>query len=200
MKNKRAISASPSNLFACSDRPARFLKPSRSLFYFINLAKLRLNIKDDDRLKSLAFIYLTVKTVLNLSDTETFDCLTEGGGDFGVDAVYISDPIDNEFTVCLFQGKYQRKLEATANFPENGIKALIFAVQRLFDPSFKISHINPRLASKLADILSFIHDGYIPQVRLIACNNGLCWNESTQQEINRIQANLGNQTRVRRVL
>lgn len=156
-------------------------------------AKSGLNITDDNRLKSLAFIYLTAKTVLNLSHEETFDCLTEGGGDFGVDAVHISEPIENEFTVCLFQGKYQQKLEATANFPENGIKALIFAVQRLFDPSLKISYINPRLASKLGEILSFIQEGYIPQVRLIACNNGQRWNESAQQEINRAQASFGNQ-------
>jgi len=70
-------------------------------------AENELGIKNDEiKLKSLAFIYLTVKITLDISDEETFDCLTEGGQDFGVDAIFISEERDNEFTVNLFQGKY----------------------------------------------------------------------------------------------
>ena len=43
----------------------------------------QLRIEDPQRLKSLAFVYLCVKTVLDLEGDETFDCLTEGGGDWG---------------------------------------------------------------------------------------------------------------------
>lgn len=41
-----------------------------------------LRINDPDKLKSLAFVYLCVKTILDLDNSNTFDCLMEGGGDF----------------------------------------------------------------------------------------------------------------------
>lgn len=36
-----------------------------------------LGISDEGRLKSLAFVYLCVKTILDLDSDRTFDCLTE---------------------------------------------------------------------------------------------------------------------------
>jgi hypothetical protein len=150
-----------------------------------------LKITDEEKLKSLAFVYLSVKTILDLTDEETFDCLTEGGGDFGVDAIHISEKSDNEFTVSLFQGKYSRNLEGTSNFPEKGVDSLIKAIRHLFDPGSMIKNINQRLEIKVEEARSLIRDGYIPQVRAIACNNGNKWNESAEQEITR--ANFGSQ-------
>lgn len=66
-------------------------------------------ISDGDRLRSLAFIYLCVETMLDLDVDEAFDCLTDGGGDFGVDALHITEEMDGEFGVTLFQGKYKKK-------------------------------------------------------------------------------------------
>jgi len=66
-----------------------------------------LGITDEGRLKSLAFVYLCVETILDLESDNAFDCLTEGGGDFGVDAIHLSEEYDGEFIVSLFQGKYQ---------------------------------------------------------------------------------------------
>jgi hypothetical protein len=42
-------------------------------------------------LKSLSFVFLTVKTILDLTDEETLDYMTEGSGDFGVDAIHLSE-------------------------------------------------------------------------------------------------------------
>lgn len=53
-----------------------------------------LNISSPDKVFSLAFVYLCVQTMLDLDDIEAFDCLTEGGGDFGVDAMHISEEYD----------------------------------------------------------------------------------------------------------
>lgn len=147
--------------------------------------------KDEERLKSLAFVHLTVKTILDLTDEEAFDCLTEGGGDFGVDAIHVSNEIDNEFTVTLFQGKYRRDLEGISAFPENGIKQLIHAIHYLFDPSARLGNVNRHLLVKVEEARSLIRDGYIPQVRVIASNNGLKWNQSAEEEIER--ATLGSQ-------
>jgi hypothetical protein len=144
-----------------------------------------LSISEAGRLKSLAFVYLCVKTILDLDDVNTFDCLTEGGGDFGVDAIHISEEYDGEFTVSLFQGKYKNNLEGDANFPENGVTSLINAIRYLFDPTAELEHINLRLLAKVEEARSLIRDGYIPQVRALACNNGLKWNEAAQEAIER---------------
>jgi hypothetical protein len=144
-----------------------------------------LNINDAGKLKSLAFVYFCVQTILDLEDSNTFDCLTEGGGDFGVDAMHISEEYDGEFTVSLFQVKYVNNLEGKTNFPENGITALINAIRFLFDPTAKLEHINQRLLAKVEEARSLIRDGYIPQVRALGCNNGIKWNDSSQEAIDR---------------
>ena len=144
-----------------------------------------LHITEDGRLHSLAFVYLCVKTMLDIDTVETFDCLTEGGGDFGVDAMHISEEIDGEFIVTLFQGKYHKNLKATSNFEESGINALINAIRYIFNPSSQLEHINNRLMAKVEEARSLIRDGYIPRVRVLACNNGLKWNSATQEAIDR---------------
>lgn len=148
-------------------------------------AQNELRINDAGRLKSLAFVYLCVKTMLDLDMDEAFDCLTEGGGDFGVDAIHLTEEIDGEFAVTLFQGKYKAKLEGNSNFEENGIKALIDAIRHIFDPSAELGTINDRLRVKVESARSMIRDGLIPRIRAIACNNGIKWNEDAQEAISR---------------
>lgn len=153
-----------------------------------------LNINQPEKIKSLAFIYLCVQTVLDLNFEDAFDCLTEGGGDFGVDAIHCSEEIDGEFTVTLFQGKYKHKnLDGQSNFPEGGIEKLVKAICYIFDPGAELDYVNDRLRAKLEEIRSLIRDGYIPQVRAIACNNGLIWNASGEEIIKRARAGFGNQ-------
>lgn len=151
-------------------------------------AAAELRITEEGRLKSLAFVFLCVKTLLDLPDDEAFDCVTDGGNDFGVDAIYLGEEKDNEFVVTLFQGKYKASnLDGEANFPEDGVEAAVGAVRYLFDPS---SHIeaNPRLLPKVEEVRSRIRDGYIPQVRVLCCNNGLKWNDIAQGHIDRLGA------------
>ncbi|MBI5308639.1 MAG: AIPR family protein [Planctomycetes bacterium] len=148
-------------------------------------ASAELRVTREDLLHSLAFIYLCVKTMLDLDADETFDCLTEGGGDFGVDALHLSEEIDGEFVVTLFQGKYHRDLEAKSNFEETGINALINAIRHIFDPASQLGQINDRLKAKVEEVRSLIRDGYIPRVRALACNNGLKWNAAAQEAIDR---------------
>lgn len=148
-------------------------------------AQGELAINDAVRLKSLAFVYLCVKTMLDLDRDEAFDCLTEGGGDFGVDAMHLTEEIDGEFAVTLFQSKYKAKLEGNSNFEESGIKALIDAIRHIFDPAAELGKINERLKAKVESARSMIRDGFIPRVRAIACNNGIKWNAAAQEAVNR---------------
>ena len=138
---------------------------------------------DAARQKSLAFILLCVSTALDTSLSEATDLLTEGSNDLGVDALHLSEVDDGEFTVTLFQGKYTHKnLDGSANFPENAIKNLIALVGNIFDPD-KTFSMNQRLAPRIEEIRSLIRDGYIPNVRLLLCNNGQSWNSQAQQWI-----------------
>lgn len=142
-------------------------------------------ISDGDRLRSLAFVYLCVETMLDLDVDEAFDCLTDGGGDFGVDALHITEEMDGEFGVTLFQGKYKKNLEGNSNFEQNSIEAMVNAIRHIFDPSADLGAINDRLRVKVEQARSLIRDGLIPRVRAIACNNGLKWNTDGQQSIDR---------------
>lgn len=143
-----------------------------------------LKITDPGRLRSLSFVYLCVKTMLDLDAREAFDCITDGSGDFGVDAMQVTEEIDGEFVVTLFQAKYKsHNLTGDAHFPEDGIKALINAIRHIFDPSAELGAINERLRVKVEEARSMVRDGFIPRVRAIACNIGARWTDQTQRLI-----------------
>lgn len=148
-------------------------------------ADAELNVTAAERLKPLAFVYLCVKTMLDLEPGDAFDCVTDGGGDFGVDAMHVTEEVDGEFVVTLFQVKYKTKLEGESTFEENGVLALINAIRHIFDPSAELGSINDRLRMKVEAARSMVRDGMIPRVRAIACNNGLKWNDQAQTAIDR---------------
>ncbi len=150
------------------------------------VAELRVNANDTTRQKSLAFVYLCAKTMLDLVDDEAFEALTDGSNDFGVDAMHIGETLDEEFVVTLFQAKYAHKnLEGQNNFPEDGVEAAVGAVRYLFDPRAKVV-ANHRLLPKIEEVRSLFGDGFIPRVRVLLCNNGLPWNAVAQGQIDRL--------------
>lgn len=146
----------------------------------------RLNIKNNEVMqRSAAFVFLAVKTVLDLPDDQAMDCLTEGGNDFGIDAVHIGDVEDGEFIVTLFQGKYTHNLDKapTRNFPDtDGVSRVIPTVRYLFDPDAIIPG-NDLVRSHVEEIRSLVRDGNIPQVRVVLCNNGIVWSQEAQRRI-----------------
>jgi hypothetical protein len=140
----------------------------------------RLNIKNDEvKRRSTAFVFLVAKTILDLPDDETLDCLTEGGNDFGVDAIHIGDLEDGEFVVTLFQGKYKQDLSGDSNFPQSGVEKMIQAIRYLFDPAARLT-LNLPLQLRVEELRSLIRDGGIPRVRAILCNNGCKWSNEAQ--------------------
>lgn len=146
-----------------------------------------LNIKNDEhKARSAAFVLLTLKSLLDLSQDEAFDCLTEGGSDFGVDAIHLSDVVDGEFTATLVQSKYKQKLDGTSNFEETGVIKSIQAIKYLFNP-FAVMSVNQRLEARVEEIRSLIREGNLPRVRFILCNNGRIWTAQAQQLIDHEQ-------------
>jgi hypothetical protein len=137
---------------------------------------------DPDKLKSAAFVVLVAKTLLDLDDDGALDAMVEGGGDFGIDAVYFTAPENGEFQVTLIQGKYKRALDGDSTFPESGIVKMFDAIRTIFNPAATYT-ANKRLQQHVEDLRSLIRAGHIPQVRVVLGNNGLKWNAACQQRI-----------------
>lgn len=141
---------------------------------------------DDSKQRSAAFVLLCMANSLGIPLEDAVELLTEGGNDAGVDGLHIGEVEDGEFWVTIFQGKYKIKnLDGTANFPENGVQKAVNTVQVLFDPKKKID-LNPQLEPKVEEIRSLVRDGYIPNVRIILCNNGAKWTKQAQQWIDQL--------------
>lgn len=135
---------------------------------------------DTNKKKSAAFVLLCISASLDISMDEAVDILTEGGNDAGVDGLHIGEVEDGEFLVTIFQGKYKiNDLNGDANFPENGVQKAVNTVGVLFDPAKHIE-LNPLIKPKVEEIRSLVRDGYIPNVRVILCNNGIKWNKQAQ--------------------
>jgi hypothetical protein len=138
---------------------------------------------DANKQRSAAFVLLCMANCLDIPLEDAVELLTEGGNDAGVDGLHIGEVEDGEFLVTVFQGKYKiNNLDGTANFPENGVQKAVNTVQVLFDPAKEID-LNPLLKPKVEEIRSLVRDGYIPNVRMILCNNGAKWTEQAQRWI-----------------
>ena len=130
---------------------------------------------DINKKKSAAFVLLCMSTCLEITLADSAELLTEGGNDAGVDGLHVGEVEDGDFLVTIFQGKYKVKdLSGKANFPENDVQKAIGTVRVLFDPNRSVA-LNEKIAPKIEEIRSLIRDAYIPNVRVILCNNGDRW-------------------------
>jgi hypothetical protein len=138
---------------------------------------------DETTTRSVAFVVLCAKVMLGLTDDEAIETLTEGGNDFGVDAIQLGDLDDGEFLVTLFQGKYHHaNLDGVKGFPQSGVEKAVQAVRALFNPSAPVD-LNPRLKARIEEVRSLIVDGNIPRVRFLLCSNGESWKVPESQAI-----------------
>jgi len=137
---------------------------------------------DEKKKLSKAFVCLSVASYLNIELEEAFDLITEGANDAGVDAIFIGDVNDYDFSVTIFQGKYAFDLNKDNNFPGNSIQRVIGSIGAIFDPNKPIE-MNHDLMPKVEDIRSLIADGFIPNIKCVFTNNGLKWNNDGDNHI-----------------
>lgn len=140
-------------------------------------------IRDENKKISRAFVLLVLSTYLNMELTEAYPMMTDGGGDAGIDAIYVGDATDLELPVTIFQGKYKMDLEIDSNFPANEVQKVINTINTIFDVGKDIGTLNPILKAEIEDIRSLIGDGYIPVVKVVLFNNGLKWNNEGEQHL-----------------
>jgi hypothetical protein len=142
-----------------------------------------LGIKNDPpKLHSAAFVFVVIKTLLDLDETEALDCMVEGSNDFNVDAIHVGAPFGPEFLVTLVQGKYKRRRDGASAFPERGVVGMLAALRSLFDPEKEVNG-NIRLTERLIHIRQLLAQGYIPRVAIVLCNNGSRWTTLAQRRI-----------------
>lgn len=141
------------------------------------------DINDENKKISRSFVLLAVSAYLNIELTEAHQMLTDGGGDAGIDAIYVGDTTDLELPVTIFQGKYRIKLETDSNFPANEVQKVISTIRTIFDADKDINALNPNLKAQIEEVRSLIGDGYIPVVKVVLFNNGLKWNDEGEQHL-----------------
>jgi hypothetical protein len=142
-------------------------------------------VNDEGKKTSRAFLMLGIAAYLDISLDEAFTCLTDEGNDAGIDAIYIGDTTDTDFNVVLFQSKYYtgKKMQNDANFEENAIVKMLFALNLIFDTNATIT-FNDKLKRKIAEIQSLSYNDYlIPQVKCVMLSNGIKWTNIAQQKI-----------------
>uniref|UniRef100_Q3ASJ1 Possible abortive infection phage resistance protein n=1 Tax=Chlorobium chlorochromatii (strain CaD3) TaxID=340177 RepID=Q3ASJ1_CHLCH len=145
---------------------------------------------DRNKKKSVAFVLLSIAMCLDIPLDEAAELITDGGNDAGVDGLHIGEVEDGEFMVTIFQGKYKVELSGEANFPENGVQKAVDTVQVLFDPYRNVA-LNKKIAPKIEEIRSLIRDAYIPNVRVILCNNGAKWTRQAENWIDNAKKDYG---------
>ena len=145
---------------------------------------------DINKKKSAAFVLLCMSTCLEMTLEESAELLTDGGNDAGVDGLHVGEVEDGEFLVTVFQGKYKEDLRGVANFRENDVQKAVNTIHVLFDPYRKVT-LNEKIEPKIEDIRSLIRDAYIPNVRVILCNNGARWTDQADMWITEAKKDYG---------
>jgi hypothetical protein len=146
--------------------------------------------KDENKRLSKAFTVLCVKATLGIDEEEAMEYILDGGGDYGIDALVVSNIINDGFNVKIFQTKYKRILkqdgsyyDGEANFPSNDVQKIINVVKNIFNPSICIQ-ANNDIVAKVEEIRSLmLNEGALPTVDIILCNNGKWLDELGQSYI-----------------
>ena len=92
---------------------------------------------DEGRRLSKSFLLLGVSSYLDIDLEEAYSCITDGGRDGGIDAVWIEDVSEGQVDVVLFQSKYIRDLSKDTSFPSNAVEKAVSTVKTVFDPDRK---------------------------------------------------------------
>lgn len=137
-----------------------------------------------DKRISKAFTLLCIKTNLDIEDEEEAKgYIFDGGGDFGLDGIFVSDVQNGEFKIKIFQTKYRRLkkddgtfYDGNAHFPANSVQKMVLVVKSIFDSSAKIP-AREDVVDKIEEIRSIVRDGCMPSVEVIFCINGLGLND-----------------------
>ena len=132
--------------------------------------------------KEHAYIALGLSSYLNLELEEALAHLCDGSQDGGIDALYVGEVDNDEFTVCILQSKYSDNLEKDKGFPKTELIKIADTIGCFFDPSKHVT-FNEKVTLRMAEIRSLIQEGCIPYVKVICLNNGKKWESDSAEFI-----------------
>ena len=106
---------------------------------------------------SKAFLFLVIKTLFELEDgEEIFDCMYDGGNDYSIDGLYVSDVVNDSFNIKIIQTKYKRYIKENgeyyngeSKFPRTDIQKMLNSLSLILDPHKDVLNISPKLILKL---------------------------------------------------
>lgn len=125
--------------------------------------KTELNLEE----MSSAFEWVALETILNISDDEIEESITDGSMDGGIDAIYI----ENEKIVHVFSFKYGTTFEQThKNFPENDLDKMIVTLDRIYGKNIKKHDVNEVLWGKIEEIWD-LFEKTTPIFKYYFCSN-----------------------------
>ncbi len=131
-----------------------------------------------------AFSVLMVATILDVSEEEAQDAITDGGNDRGVDAVFVDDR-DGSNSIHVFQFKYVNTFLGTKkNFPSNEIDKLVSFFTDVLDEDKTLEdNCNPLLWNKVKEIWDALERPK-PSIEVHFCGNlaGMCDEQKTRAE------------------
>lgn len=150
--------------------------------------KAYLDIENEIDTPQKAFPILMVAALLNVSDEEAEDAITDGSKDRGVDAVFVDDR-DGRNSIHVFQFKYANNFENTKkNFPSNEIDKLISFFEDLLDLNKSLEKTcNPILWNKVKEMWIAL-DKPKPSIEVHFCGNTL---PMTSEECTRAENTFG---------
>lgn len=129
-----------------------------------------------------AFSRLVLSNILEITDQDAVDCITDGGNDRGVDAVYISE---SQKTIYLFQFKHCEKYEKSSKyFPGEAVDkiASVFPFFECESPDEE-KQLNPALLRKVRAIRSCLQEE-LYHFQIVLCSNA---SPMAETELSRLQ-------------
>jgi hypothetical protein len=120
---------------------------------------------------SKAFMPLMVSTILDLTEEEAYDAITDGSNDRGVDALYV-DERDGKNIIHIFQFKYTTDFaKSKNNFPGSEIDKILSFVSDLLDQDEAMAKTcNPVLWEKVKEAWQALQKKN-PSIEIHFCSN-----------------------------
>ncbi|KZS50689.1 AIPR family protein [Rhizobium anhuiense] len=132
---------------------------------------------------SKAFMPLMVSSLLDVTDEEAYDAITDGGKDRGIDALFV-DERDGKNVIHLFQFKYAMEFQKSkSNFPSNEIDKLLSFLADLLDQDESMSKsCNPILWEKVKEAWLALNKKN-PSIEIHFCSNTLPMLQDEQRRL-----------------
>lgn len=122
---------------------------------------------------SKAFMPLMVASILDVTEEEAYDSITDGGQDRGVDALFVDDR-DGKNTIHVFQFKYTEDFsKSKSNFPSNEIDKILSFLNDLLDKDIDMqNNCNSILFEKVKEAWQSLSKKN-PAIEVHFCSNTL---------------------------